>query len=467
MRTNTYGQLSKKTEEGGPAEDIKPYDQLRRMVLASMLWEDSFYINGRSSAEMVHDLCKIVDHDGRKILHLAWEAHTKYLLRHMPLFLVVQALKKPNNYAAPFIQEICSRPDQMTELLSLYWKDGKCALSKQLRKGLAMAFRNFDSYQLAKYNRDNPIKLRDILFLCHPKPKDDKQATAWRDLANKTLAPPDTWEVRLSAGEDKKESFKELLENGKMGTLAILRNLSNMHDAGVPRELVHYQLFRKMRPMLPFQFIAAAKACPQWEPLVDEAMIAACKMKEKLPGKTIVFVDVSGSMNSPISSKSQMVRMDAACAFAILLSACCEEVEIYTFSAALCAVAPRQGMALRDAIVNSQSHVGTYLGQAMLRYMQVRPHSNNDRIIVITDEQIADQIPLFLNKRKYILNVGNNKNGLLHLGKWLVINGFSEASIDYIREVEEGEDKWEKRDEFWDEMIGKLAKPGNKPPNCC
>jgi 60 kDa SS-A/Ro ribonucleoprotein len=264
MRTNIYGQFPSKskleTREGGPAEDVKPYDQLRRLVLASMLWEDGFYVDGKTSAEMVHDLCKEVDADGRKILHLAWEAHDKYLLRHMPLFLVVQALKKPNNYAAPYIQQICSRPDQMTELLSLYWKDGKKPLSKQLRKGLALAFGNFDSYQLAKYNRDNPIKLRDILFLCHPKPKNDTQADTWKKLANKTLESPDTWEVRLSAGEDKKESFQELLEHGKMGTLAILRNMRNMHDVNVPRELVRTQLLRKLRPMLPFQFIAAAKA---------------------------------------------------------------------------------------------------------------------------------------------------------------------------------------------------------------
>jgi hypothetical protein len=43
------------------------------------------------------------------------------------------------------------------------------------------------------------------MFLVHPKPKDKDQEEVFKKLANNTLESPDTWEVALSAGADKKE----------------------------------------------------------------------------------------------------------------------------------------------------------------------------------------------------------------------------------------------------------------------
>jgi hypothetical protein len=45
-------------------------------------------------------------------------------------------------------------------------------LPAQMRKGLARAFGKFDEYQLAKYDRDGVVKLRDVLRLARPKPKE-------------------------------------------------------------------------------------------------------------------------------------------------------------------------------------------------------------------------------------------------------------------------------------------------------
>ncbi len=436
MRLNRVNSNFLTTHEGGRSMPIKPLDQLKRLVLANMLWEDQFYVDGKTSADQIVETCARLS--AEEILKVAVMAHKDYLLRHVPLLLVCEALKKPNNKAADYIKVICSRPDQMTELLAIYWKDGRKPIAKQLRKGLAKAFTQFDEYSLGKYNRDNAIKLRDIMFLCHPKPVSEEQPEMWKRLVNNELKTPDTWETRLSAGEDKKESFKELLENGKLGKLAILRNLRNMQESGVPKELVERELMKNPRPMLPFQFIAAAQACPEWESLIDKAMIESISKKEKLPGKTYLFVDVSGSMSNGVSGKSKISRMDAACAFAILLAATCEKCEVFSFSNHLEYVPGRQGMALRDAIAKSQYPSATMLGNALILWkmkLQQMPDQHYDRIIVITDEQVHDQVPP-LDGKKYILNVAAYKNGLDTHRDWLVINGFSEASIDYIREVE-------------------------------
>jgi hypothetical protein len=439
------------THEGAPSSRIAPLQQLRRLTMACMLWEDTFYVDGKTIASQIEGLCPKVDKD--KLLTLTVEVHEKGLLRHMPLFLLLQCIKYkskntllvtmtlPQLTLKEAISRICTRPDQMTELLSMYWKDGKKPLSNQLKRGLAKAFTRFDEYQLAKYNRDTPVKLKDVLFMCHAKPQDKEQEALWKRLIDNTMKTPDTWEVRLSRGANKKESFVDLLKTNKMGKLAIIRNLRNMFESGVDKELVRTGLMAKSRPILPFQFLGAAKHCPQWEDMIDASMIQACAGKEKLNGDTLVLVDVSFSMSSPISKKSELNRQDAAAGLAILLREVCSNAFFFSFSDQIVPVANRQGMALRDAIKASQPSGGTWLGHCLevvnksLEDKNINPRIP-ERIIVITDEQTHDFPPKMEIPKCYILNIAPNPNGIKNNGQWTIITGFSENSIDYIREIE-------------------------------
>lgn len=422
------------THEGGKAVEVNPLERLKRTVMACLLFEDNFYEDGMKCADRVTELCAKLS--ALQITNLALEASMKYKLRHMPLQLIVEALKhkQKGSWLSDAICVIITRPDQMTDLVALYWKQGRKPLAHQLKKGLAKAFRKFDEYQLSKYNRDNPIKLRDILFMCHAKPFNDEQDAIWKRLIKDELATADTWETRLSSGADKKESFQELLQSRKMGKLAILRNLRNMKEAGIDKKLVKDELNANIKEMLPFQYLAAARECPEWEDIIDMAMVKSAAAKPKLPGHTILLVDVSGSMDALLASKGTMTRMDAACGLAILLRECCEDIHIYTFSNSLAALPPRQGMALRDAIVQSQPHAGTCMGGA-LKCLQPNIISAM-RVIVVTDEQTRDIIPPLLSKKNYILNIGPYENGVGSKNQWMTISGFSEASIDYIRMIE-------------------------------
>jgi len=399
-----------------------------------MLWEDEFYEDGKKIADRIYDLCFEVPVDElRKII---MEVSQNHGLRHVPLFMICAALKRKIGDVDILIYDVCTRPDQMTELLSIYWRNGKVPLAAQLKKGLAKSFTRFDEYQLAKYNRDTPIKLRDVLFLCHAKPLNREQELLWKALIDGKLAVPDTWETRLSAGEDKKQSFQELLEAKKMGKLAILRNMRNMWEANVPKELVRERLLENKKRMLPFQFIAAAKFCPHWEDIIDQAMMLVTENYLELQGDTVIFVDVSGSMASPLSNASKLTRMDAACGLAILLKDCCKNATICTFSDMMVHIPPRRGMALRDSIVSSQMHSGTYLGEALQAFSTFRDWNNVYRLIVITDEQIGDRIPHLPVKRLYMLNIGSNERSVKTTKHWNHIDGFSEAVVDYVYELE-------------------------------
>jgi len=422
-----------RTHEGAPAVAITPELALRRSVLACMLWEDEFYEDGVAIAGRIRELVPKVA--AEKVAALAVEARTAMKLRHAPLLLVREMARHATHRAlvAETLARVIQRADELAEFVAIYWADGHAPLSGQVKKGLAAAFPKFDEYALAKYDRAGVVRLRDVLFLCHAKPLDAEQAAVWKRLVDGELATPDTWEVSLSAGGDKRTHWERLLAENKLGALALLRNLRNMKDAGVDEKLVVSALgAMKTDRILPFRFLAAARYAPQWEESLEAAMFRSVAEREKLAGHTVLLVDVSGSMVAPLSRRSEMLRTDAAYGLAVLLREVAEKVSIYTFSYGAVRVPARRGFALRDAMEASQPHGGTNLGAALDAVKE-----KYDRILVITDEQSHDRVPA-PKGRGYVINVASARNGVGY-GAWSHIDGWSEAVIEYVRELERAE----------------------------
>jgi 60 kDa SS-A/Ro ribonucleoprotein len=419
-----------RTHEGAPAKAITPEQALRRSVLACMLWEDEFYEEGVQIAGRIRELVPKVD--AAKVAALAVEAREAMKLRHVPLLLVREMARHATHRAlvAQTLTRVIQRADELSEFMAIYWADGRAPLSGQVKKGLAAAFTKFDEYALAKYDRAGVVRLRDVLFLCHARPIDADQAGLWRRLIEGHLFTPDTWEVALSGGGDKRAHWERLLAERKLGALAILRNLRNMKDAGVSEEtVIHALSAMKTERVLPFRFLAAARYAPQWEEPLEQVMYKAIAGREKFTGRTVLLVDTSGSMDAPLARRSEMLRMDAACGLAVLLREVSEAVEVYSFSDKLVRVPSRRGFALRDAIVSSQPHGGTQLGHALRSLREAY-----DRIIVITDEQSHDRVPA-PHGRGYVVNVASARNGVGY-GAWTHIDGWSEAVVDYLRSLE-------------------------------
>lgn len=423
-----------RTHEGAPARTFGPEQQLRRSIMNCMLWEDQFYEDGLAIADRIQALVPKVAPE--TVAQIAVETREKGKLRHAPLLLVraMAASEKHRPLVAQTLERIVQRPDEMTEFLAIYWSDvigplqqrKKRPVPAQVKKGLAKAFAKFDAYQLAKYDRDGPIRLRDVLFITHAKPANADQAKVWKQLVDGTLASPDTWEVSLSAGANKKETFERLIADKKLGSLALLRNLRGMLSAGVAKKTIAGAL-DEMRTdrVLPYRYVAAARYAPDFEPELEKAMLRSLEGHAKLEGATRILVDVSGSMDAPMSARSEMTRMDAACGLAVLAREICDDVEIFTFSDRVVKVPPRRGFALRDAIVQSQQHGGTLLGQAVKEVDE-----KDTRLIVFTDEQAHD--PVGAPKGEgYMINVAAYRNGV-GAGDWTRVDGFSESVIDWI-----------------------------------
>ena len=430
-----------RTHEGAVAQRVDPRRELRRSVLTCLLWEDSFYEKGNDIAQRLAEL--VARNKPEDVAALACEARDKMQLRHVPLFLTRELARQKG--AGPLVagtlERVIQRADELGEFVALYWKarhfsGRKEPLSAAVKRGLAKAYTKFDAYQLAKYNRDGIVKLRDVLFLCHAKPKNAEQAETWKKLVENTLESPDTWEVALSAGKDKRETWERLFGEGKVGGMAVLRNLRVIVAAGVPPKLIAERLEKGIARALPFRFVTAARYAPKLEEAIEKAMLKAIAGLETLPGVTGLVVDVSGSMDAAIARKSETSRLDAAAGLAILLREKAEEFCIATFSDACVAIPPRRGFALRDAIVKSQAHSGTYLKRALGTLQGCKEWSGVIRVIVITDEQSHDGILPAWTKQAYVINVAPYKSGISYGNGWTHIDGWSERVLDYIAAME-------------------------------
>lgn len=442
----------------GAAAAVQNAEQLlRRAVLANLLWEDVAYESGKGIAK---EIARLVPHiDPIIVANLAIEARTEQKLRHVPLFLARELARNPftlegyqenGAIVAELLPRIILRPDELTEFLAIYWKDGKRPIAAGVKRGLAAAFQRFNAYQLAKYDRDTEIKLRDVLFLVHARPKDSSQAGVWRQLVNKELPIPDTWETALSSGADKRKTWERLLVDGRLGSLAFLRNLRNMEAAKVDTEIIR-DAFDSLDTewLLPLNFLAAAKAAPQWIRSIEDAMFRSLDQMPKLKGDTILVVDVSGSMHTPVSDKSEFSRLDAAAAMAIMAREVCEHVAIFVTAGndstrvhKTVELRSWRGFTLADNIRAASRTVGGggIFTRQVLEYLK-KETGGADRTIIFSDSQDCDwpasRVPKPFTARNYIVDISANKRGVAYDGIWTAeISGWSERFLTYIQALE-------------------------------
>ena len=458
MRTNVKAKNKRRTHQGSVASQINKEQELRRSVMSCLLWEGEFYESGESIANRISTLVGEVA--PAKVAEIAIEAREQMNLRHVPLWIVRAMAKNHYPNVRETLSRVIQRADELAEFLSLYWgcgdrrkvAEGERSLANGVKRGLADAFGKFDEYALAKYNSGGSVKLKDILFLAHPTPKDADQAALWKRLVNDELKTPDTWETNLSAGEDKKATFERLISEKKLGALAFLRNLRNMREAGVSKRTV-FDAFTEVNAgrVLPFRYIAAAAHNAEWEDGIEKAMLSRFESAPKLPGRTIFVVDLSGSMCGRLGGKSEMDRMDAAISLAMMAKGLCEDVAIYGTAgndgtrvhATEVMPSARKGFAVRDALRDMPRRIGgggIFLVQVM-DYIDKHETEPADRVIIFTDEQDCDSPSnnpskaKLLGKTNYIVNISSYENGIAY-EKWTHINGFSEAVLDYIRIAE-------------------------------
>ena len=348
--------------EGAAAFKMSPEMELYTAAVTSAL-SGKFYESPKEFIARISDLVRRVD--PVFVAQLAVYTRTQMNLRSIPLLLLVELAKchSGDDLVSRAVGKTVLRADEISELLACYqWRNpsqgikklGK--LSRQIQNGLKEAFNRFDEYQFAKYDRkDADIKLKDALFLVHPKAKDAEQQALFDKIVAGTLETPYTWETQLSAlgqqhfesEEAKKAAVKalweELLDSGKLGYMALLRNLRNILQAGVSTKHIGRLCARLADPeqvakskQLPFRFLSAYKELVEIPSLgtsmvleaLEKAVLVSIDNVEGFDVNTKVLLasDVSGSMFHPVSPNSKVYNVDIGILLTSLLRTKCKVV---------------------------------------------------------------------------------------------------------------------------------------------
>jgi len=176
MRFNFFSRNSAPTvnHEGAAAFTLTPEVELYAAVATAALG-DQFYETADTRLVRLREL--VAKNNPVFVAQLAVYARESLHLRTVPLVLCVELarLHRGDNLLSRLVARVMQRPDEITELLAYYARaNGRGGtkilnrVSKQLQKGLALSFNRSDGYQLAKYNRDGAVRLRDALSLVHP-----------------------------------------------------------------------------------------------------------------------------------------------------------------------------------------------------------------------------------------------------------------------------------------------------------
>jgi len=495
MRFNLFPSRKKEilNVENEISYELTPEMELYTSVVTSAL-SDQFYENTESRLVRIRELIQLVD--PIFVAQLAVYTRTEMHLRSIPLILVVELAKihSGDSLIKNLIKQVVLRADEITELLAYYQLSNERntikklnRLSKQIQRGLAEVFNVFDEYQFAKYNRNTEIKFRDALFLIHPKAKTESQQVIFNRIVSNELALPYTWETELSAlgqnsfrnDEEKAYAFKlkweELVSSGKLGYMALLRNLRNIIEARVSSQCIHKvvslltneQAVLKSK-QLPFRFLAAYREIQGlsstdvtkiMQALEDAIRISIHSMKGfDSTVKALIACDVSGSMQKPISAKSKILLYDVGLLLGMLLQSKSNNVMTGIFGDTWKVVnLPKKAvLANVDAFYKREGEVGystnafKVINDILYRRVIV------DKVFFFTDcqlwnnttskdslasvwekyKQISPQAKLYLFD---LAGYGNAPISIIEKDVYLIA-GWSDKVFDVLEAIDQGED---------------------------
>lgn len=293
----------------------------------SCLLEDKFYTQAAQQLQELRSLIHQCERD--YVLKLANYARNTLNLRSLPMILLAEASvmhsgasNEAKSEVRSYAPKIVRRADEPGELLA-YWiqnlgAGNKAKLPNALKKGLSDALGHFDEYQLAKYNRQGQVKLKDVLMLVHAKPATAERAWLYKRVLEDKLATPDTWEVLISTQGSDAANWNAIAP--KMGIMALVRNLRNFEKHGAQKALdialkvlANPESVRQSK-LLPFRWLAAERevSSPLLKDALRQAMNLSLEAIQSWQGRTAIFVDLSGSMSSPLSGKSKLMYVDVA-----------------------------------------------------------------------------------------------------------------------------------------------------------
>ena len=470
--------------EGEVAYKLTPKMELYTLVCTASL-QKKFYTDEDECIERLRTLLPKVPVEFAA--KLAVYAREKMYLRSIPLVIAVELLKlERSKLIEDLVERVIQRADEIPEILSYFQianeRTGTKKLNKlpnALKKGVARAFDKFDAYQFAKYNRDTEVKIRDAMFLTHPKPIKEKEEL-FKQIADNKLPIPYTWETELSKddGKSKKEKWQELIKSKKLGYMAQLRNLRNILEENVDNlqivldNLASKEAVWKSR-QLPFRFFSAYREVADVGAFTSSAVLECLEQAMQcstvnikgfdINTNVLIACDMSGSMQTPVSQRSKIQNFEIGLTLGMLLQSRCKSVITGLFGEDWKVVQlPRTNiLANTHKLANMIGEVGhSTNGYKAVRWLYEHGH-RADKVFLFTDCQLWDSdyeyswggmqhstlkdewlkykkaVP---NAKLYIFDLsgyGNTPIDLSHKDVYMIA-GWSEKVFDVLDAIEKG-----------------------------
>jgi hypothetical protein len=202
-------------------------------------------------------------------------------------------------------------------------------------------------------------------------------------------------------------TWETLVTSGRLGYMALLRNLRNLLEANVNASVLAHACATLADPgqvarakQLPFRFLAAYRevlalkngaAAPVLAAL-EAAISASVANLRGFDGTTRVVVacDVSGSMQQPISPRSKVLLYDVGLVLGMLLQSRCQHVVTGIFGNTWKRIALPQGQVLRNVqeLYRREGEVG-YSTNGYLVIQDLRQRREVvDKVMIFTDCQL-------------------------------------------------------------------------------
>lgn len=328
-------------KSGHPAYKMDDKERLVSAVLTTMFGEPKFY--GSTDSDIVKLATDCAKRDPQFLSNLAIYARCEANMRSVSHVLTSIIAREAHEFTRYTFQHVIVRADDILEIFACYKQMYGKPFPNALKRAVADRMQTISEYEYAKYNRNQEITFKDVLQIAHPKPKTVEVDEIFDAIINDNLRTPYTWEVELSKRGNNAEVWNELIASNKLGYMAMLRNLRNIKNSGADIKPVLKRIGNKNAAIkskqLPFRFFSAYKRLEQdgcmdndIRAALDSALTASIENLPRLNGRTLIAVDVSGSMSCTISRNSRVRCCDIGSLLGVMASRMCEDAVVMFFN---------------------------------------------------------------------------------------------------------------------------------------
>lgn len=314
------------TYEGGAAFE-KSLEQDWLNNLFSNMLENRFYESAEDQMERYIKLTKqmLAKYGPKFVARAAVFARNELGMRSVSQLTASLLNSEKFEGKRDFYKNYMHRPDDVSEIFAILESRGE-KRSHGLVKGAGDYLSGLSGYQMDKYRMSNKNwSMIDLINITHPK------SEVIDKFCRGTLEKAGTWEQKMNAAkskEEKNKNWRELVEQQKLGYLALIRNLNNILAAGVSESWIETYLVPQLTNadkihkslVFPYQIYVAYKSLKVKEVntvfALNKAFRTSIDNIPGLEGNSLVVLDVSGSMTDRMNGYTSMTIKEVCACYA-------------------------------------------------------------------------------------------------------------------------------------------------------